>query len=185
MVMKIDSVIIYRSTMTPQISCIIIGTFHVLTVQIKNLIAFSHCICNMPMLQWKNAIWTNDHLHGFEQSGNALCPWAVDTNIDRQIGFTKEIADMVNCTTTDNQALVECMKNVEINDLLMAQVTVSNTCRTGLYLSYGYHDLWEIAKQQSLLGLSNMVDYYTYFFRAYDMVSIWDNGIWDRLYHYY
>ncbi|XP_030828046.1 cholinesterase 1-like [Strongylocentrotus purpuratus] len=58
------------------------------------------------------------------QSGNALCPWAVDTNIDRQIGFTMEIADRVNCTTTDNQALVECLKNVEINELLAAQAAL-------------------------------------------------------------
>eukprot|EP00057_Strongylocentrotus_purpuratus_P025315 XP_011679789.1 PREDICTED: cholinesterase 2 [Strongylocentrotus purpuratus] len=55
------------------------------------------------------------------ESGNALCPWAVDTNIDRQIGFTNEIADTVNCTTTDNQALVECLRNTDVIVLLRTQ----------------------------------------------------------------
>nr|XP_054750531.1 cholinesterase-like [Lytechinus pictus] len=59
--------------------------------------------------------------HAIMESGNALCPWAVDTNITRQVGFTKDIADRVNCSTTDNEDLVECLRNTDVIVLLRVQ----------------------------------------------------------------
>ena len=56
-----------------------------------------------------------------------LCPWAVDTNLTRQVGFAQEIAGLLNCSTTDNEMLVECMRNVEVNPLLAAQALVSRS----------------------------------------------------------
>ena len=61
------------------------------------------------------------------QSGTAVCPWAVDTNIDRQIGFTKDVAEFVNCTTSSNVAMMNCLANADLEELLDAQSRVSRT----------------------------------------------------------
>ncbi|XP_782312.4 carboxylesterase 5A-like [Strongylocentrotus purpuratus] len=59
------------------------------------------------------------------ESGNALCPWAVDTDMERQVGFTREIADLVNCTEEDSEALLTCLREVEEKDLTRAQITLT------------------------------------------------------------
>ncbi|XP_041457618.1 cholinesterase 1-like [Lytechinus variegatus] len=59
------------------------------------------------------------------QSGNALCPWAVDTDIGRQVGFTREIADQVNCTDIDSELLIECLRDVDEPVLTQAQASLT------------------------------------------------------------
>ncbi|XP_071492971.1 acetylcholinesterase-like [Diadema antillarum] len=61
------------------------------------------------------------------ESGNALCPWAADTNIERQIGFTREIAENFNCDVTDNVALIECLRGVDEVNLTRAQLAMTRT----------------------------------------------------------
>lgn len=68
---------------------------------------------------------TNLFHQAIMESGNALCPWAVDTNMDRQIAFTRELAAMVNCMETDNEALIECLRGVDEQNLTRAQITLT------------------------------------------------------------
>lgn len=45
--------------------------------------------------------------------------------MERQVGFTRELADLVNCPEEDSEALLTCLREVEEKDLTRAQITVS------------------------------------------------------------
>ena len=70
--------------------------------------------------------------HSHLQSGNALCPWAVDTDVERQLGFTRQVAEEVNCTASMDDAMMECLRLADERDLVRAQSSVS------LYNVYTY-----------------------------------------------
>ncbi|XP_071506844.1 acetylcholinesterase-like [Diadema antillarum] len=59
------------------------------------------------------------------ESGNALCPWAVDTNIDRQIALSDEIAKQVGCYSADSEDLISCLRTVDEPTLTRAQIIIS------------------------------------------------------------
>ena len=45
--------------------------------------------------------------------------------MERQVGFTREVADLLNCPDEDSEALLTCLREVEEKDLTRAQITVS------------------------------------------------------------
>ena len=61
------------------------------------------------------------------QSGNAVCPWAVDVDMARQVGYTVQVAEEVNCTTMNPQAMMDCLRVADLDDILFAQSKVSNS----------------------------------------------------------
>ncbi|XP_072174373.1 acetylcholinesterase-like [Diadema setosum] len=54
------------------------------------------------------------------QSGNAICPWAWTTN-SRATEAHRQLAERVGCNQTDSAARVNCLRNVEMNDLILEQ----------------------------------------------------------------
>ncbi|CAL8075230.1 unnamed protein product [Orchesella dallaii] len=53
------------------------------------------------------------------QSGSALCPWAIQTD---PVSKTKMLAQWVNCDTSANKAMIECLRRKSDHEIMQAQM---------------------------------------------------------------
>ncbi|XP_022670080.1 neuroligin-1-like isoform X3 [Varroa destructor] len=52
---------------------------------------------------------------GIMMSGSALSPWAMSRD---SVKYTRQVAKELNCPTDDNRALIECLRNRAVTDIL-------------------------------------------------------------------
>lgn len=61
------------------------------------------------------------------QSGSALSPWAIAHD---SIAHTLEIAKILDCPAQDNTALVECLRKIDLQDILNINVSAPDYLST-------------------------------------------------------